>query len=93
MLALTASTLFAGVCAAILQPDVVRDFAADIDGQGTGNVVTRSIEGVWQAMATGFRMDTGVGEVDQPRADPIAQLVAVVARGEGDRDAVGGQVG
>jgi NhaC family Na+:H+ antiporter len=65
VLALTASTLFAGVCAVILQPDVVRDFAADIDGQGTGNVVTRSFEGVWQAMATGFRMDTGVDEVDQ----------------------------
>jgi NhaC family Na+:H+ antiporter len=57
-LALMAATLFAGLCAVILQPDVVRDFAEP------GGPVARSIEAVWKAMSTGFRMDSGVAEVD-----------------------------
>jgi NhaC family Na+:H+ antiporter len=58
-LALIAATLFAGVCGAILQPDVVQGFAED-----GGGVVVESIKAVWQAMATGFQMDSGVDEVD-----------------------------
>jgi Na+:H+ antiporter, NhaC family len=58
-LALMAATLFAGLCGAVLQPDVVQGFA-----EPGGGAVVRSIEGVWQAMATGFRMDSGVAEVD-----------------------------
>jgi NhaC family Na+:H+ antiporter len=59
-LALAAATLFAGVCGALLQPDVVQGFA---DGGGGG--VVESVKAVWQAMATGFQMDSGVGEVDR----------------------------
>ena len=58
-MALTAATLFAGLCGALLQPDVVQGFAEP------GNPVVQSIEAVWKAMANGFRMDTGVGEVDR----------------------------
>jgi NhaC family Na+:H+ antiporter len=59
-LALIAATLFAGVCGAFLQPDVVQGFA-----DGGGGVVVESIKAVWQAMATGFQMDSGVSEVDR----------------------------
>ena len=62
-LALLAATLFAGVCGAVLQPDVVQDFASG--SGGGGGAVLGSIEAVWDAMATGFRMDTGVAAVDQ----------------------------
>ena len=59
-LALTAATLFAGLCGAILQADVVEGF---VDGGGGG--VVDSIKAVWQAMATGFQMESGVSEVDR----------------------------
>ena len=59
-LALMASALFAGALAAFTQPDVVAAFVS-----GTGNVVVESIKAVWQAMATGFDIDTGLPEVDQ----------------------------
>lgn len=58
-LALMASTLFAGLLGAILQPDVVRGFV----GSGEGAIVG-SVKAVWQAMATGFSIDTGIGEID-----------------------------
>jgi NhaC family Na+:H+ antiporter len=58
--ALIAATLFAGVCGAFLQSDVVQGFASDGDGP-----VVQSIKAVWQAMATGFQMDSGVDEVDR----------------------------
>ncbi|MGH3475342.1 MAG: Na+/H+ antiporter NhaC [Acidimicrobiales bacterium] len=58
--ALTAATLFAGLCGAILQPDVVQGFAG-----GGGGPVVQSVKGVWQAMATGFQMESGVDEVDR----------------------------
>jgi NhaC family Na+:H+ antiporter len=60
VIALLGSTLFAGVLGAFLQPDVMRTFV----GGGDGVVVT-SIKGVWQAMATGFHIHTGIGEIDQ----------------------------
>jgi Na+:H+ antiporter, NhaC family len=59
-LALIASTLFAGVLGAFLQPDVYADFVA-----GSGNVVVESIKAVWTAMANGFSIDTGIPDVDR----------------------------
>ena len=59
-MALAAATLFAGVCGAILQPDIVQGFA-----DGGGGAVVESIKAVWQAMATGFQMESGVSEVDR----------------------------
>ena len=58
-LALAAATLFAGVWGSFLQPEVVQGFA-----EGGGGAFVESIEAVWQAMATGFQMDSGVGVVD-----------------------------
>ena len=63
VLALTAATLFAGLCGAILQPGVVQTFGS-AEGGGGGPVV-ESIRAVWHAMATGFQMDSGVPEVDR----------------------------
>jgi NhaC family Na+:H+ antiporter len=45
--------------AAILQPDVVADFVP-----GAANALIESVEAVWQAMATGFSIETGVAEID-----------------------------
>lgn len=59
-LALIASALFAGVMAAFTQHDVVAGFVS-----GTGNAVTESVKAVWQAMATGFSMSTGLADVDR----------------------------
>ena len=59
-LALLASTLFAGVLGAFLQPDVYRDFVT-----GAGNVVVESVQAVWLAMANGFDIDSGVADVDR----------------------------
>jgi NhaC family Na+:H+ antiporter len=59
-LALLASTLFAGVLGAFLQPDVYADFIP-----GAGNVVVESVKAVWLAMANGFSIDTGIPDVDR----------------------------
>jgi NhaC family Na+:H+ antiporter len=56
-LALLAAALFAGVLAALLQPSVMHDF-------GGGGVVG-AIKGIWLAMANGFSIDTGIGEIDR----------------------------
>lgn len=58
-LALMTATLFAGVLAAFLQPEIVSGFVADSAG-----AVIDSIKAVWQAAATGFTVDTGVSEID-----------------------------
>ena len=58
-LALLASGLFAGVLGSVLQQDVVRGFTAS-----EGNVVVASIKGVMSAMANGFTMDSGIGDID-----------------------------
>lgn len=64
-LALTASALFAGLCGAILQPKVIRTFVTGIgDGNWMGPVIG-SVKGVWQAMATGFSMNSGIGDIDR----------------------------
>jgi Na+:H+ antiporter, NhaC family len=59
-LALIASTLFAGVVGAFTQPDIVQGFVEEDRG-----VVVDSIAAVWQAAATGFSIETGVGEIDR----------------------------
>jgi Na+:H+ antiporter, NhaC family len=59
-LALMAASLFAGVLGVFTQPAVVRDFVADpgLDPVRVG------IQAVWQAMATGFAMDSGIADID-----------------------------
>ncbi|GAA1770304.1 Na+/H+ antiporter NhaC [Luedemannella helvata] len=60
-LALMASTLFAGFLGAFLQPGVVRDFVGGDDY----HAVVGSIKGIWSAMANGFSINSGIGEIDQ----------------------------
>jgi NhaC family Na+:H+ antiporter len=60
-MALMTSALFAGVLGAFLQPDVVQAFGGDA-GE---NPVTSSVKAIWSAMANGFTMDSGVGDVDR----------------------------
>jgi Na+:H+ antiporter, NhaC family len=60
VLALTASTLFAGILGAFLQPQVMSDFV----GAGTGAVIG-SVKGIWRAMANGFSINSGIGEIDR----------------------------
>jgi len=52
--------LFAGVLGAFLQPQVMSGFV----GTGTG-AVTGSIKGIWLAMANGFSINSGIGEIDR----------------------------
>ncbi|HEV2377429.1 MAG TPA: Na+/H+ antiporter NhaC family protein [Streptosporangiaceae bacterium] len=58
-LALTAAALFAGVLV-LLQPQVVADFVGKDTGARTG-----LHQGIWLAMATGFSIRSGIGEVDR----------------------------
>ena len=60
VLALTASTLFTGILGAFQQPQVMSDFV----GTGTG-AVTGSVKGIWQPMANGFSINSGIGEIDR----------------------------
>jgi NhaC family Na+:H+ antiporter len=60
VLALTASTLFAGVLGAFLQPSVMSAFVA-----GDAGPVVDAIKGIWLAMANGFSIDSGIGEIDR----------------------------
>lgn len=60
-LALAASAIFAGILAPFTQYDVVRDFLAD-PGIGPARA---AVQAMWQAMATGFSMDSGIGDVDR----------------------------
>jgi len=62
-LALLASALFAGVQATILQRDVVNGFVAEI--HGSANVLVGSMQAVWKAMANGFTINSGIGEIDR----------------------------
>lgn len=59
-LALLAAALFAGLMAPFTQPDLVAQFVS-----GSGNAVIEAVKATWQAMATGFHLDTGVADVDQ----------------------------
>jgi NhaC family Na+:H+ antiporter len=60
-LALIFAALFAGVLGAFLQPQVMRDFI----GGSPYNPVVGSIKGIWLAMANGFTIDSGIGEIDR----------------------------
>jgi len=60
-LALLASTIFAGILGAFLQPDVMKQFVNGTDY----HAVIGSIKGIWLAMANGFSIDSGIGEIDQ----------------------------
>jgi Na+:H+ antiporter, NhaC family len=60
-LALVFAALFAGVLGAFLQPEVMRDFVGGSDY----NPLVGSIKGIWRAMANGFTIDSGIGEIDQ----------------------------
>jgi NhaC family Na+:H+ antiporter len=58
-LALLGATLFAGALGAVLQPDIVQGFVG-----GGGGAIGESVKAVWQAMANGFSIDSGVSEID-----------------------------
>jgi Na+:H+ antiporter, NhaC family len=60
-LALAAATLAGGILGVFTQSDVVRAFVAEpgLDSVRTG------IRGIWQAMATGFSMHSGVADIDR----------------------------
>jgi Na+:H+ antiporter, NhaC family len=60
-LSLMTATLFAGVLGAFLQPQILRDFVA---GAG-GNPLVDLVKGIWRAMANGFTIDSGIGEIDR----------------------------
>jgi NhaC family Na+:H+ antiporter len=60
-LALVFAALFAGVLGAVLQPEVMRDFVGGSDY----NPLVGSIKGIWLAMANGFTIDSGIGEIDR----------------------------
>jgi NhaC family Na+:H+ antiporter len=62
-LALMVSALFAVLTAAILQPDVVTEFVRHTSGQTRGPLVD-SIQAGWRAMANGFSINSGIGEID-----------------------------
>ena len=59
-LALTFAALFAGVLGAFLQPEVMSEFVA-----GSAGPVVESVKGIWRAMANGFSIDSGIGEIDR----------------------------
>jgi Na+:H+ antiporter, NhaC family len=60
-LALAASAIFAGILGVFTQHTVVRGF---VDHPGL-DPVRASIRAIWQAMASGFSMRSGIPEVDQ----------------------------
>ncbi|MGV1008054.1 MAG: Na+/H+ antiporter NhaC family protein [Dermatophilaceae bacterium] len=64
-LALTFSTLFAGLVGAFLQPDVYRTFVQQADPDSAYHAVVGSIKAVWLAMANGFTSATGINDIDQ----------------------------
>lgn len=62
-LALLAASLWAGAQAVVLQRDVVDGFVREI--HGSANAIIGSIQAVWRAMANGFTMNSGIGEIDR----------------------------
>ncbi|MGY0497416.1 Na+/H+ antiporter NhaC [Nocardia sp. FBN12] len=57
-LALITSALFAGLLSVFTQPQVVKDFTGD------DNPIMATIRGTWLAVANGFTMNSGIGEID-----------------------------
>jgi NhaC family Na+:H+ antiporter len=62
-LALMFSALFAGILGAFLQRDVYRGFLEHL-GSTKGPVVG-SIQAIWQAIANGFGINSGIAEIDR----------------------------
>ncbi|GAA2568103.1 Na+/H+ antiporter NhaC [Mycolicibacterium diernhoferi] len=62
-LALLASSLFAGAQAAILQRDVIAEFVVGFGG--SSDPIIGGVQATWKAMANGFAMNSGIGEIDQ----------------------------
>lgn len=60
-MALITASIFAGILGAFTQPAIVRDFVAE---PGLGLILT-GIKGMWQAMATGFSIDSGIPDIDR----------------------------
>ena len=60
-LALMAAAIFAGNVGAVLQPAVMREFV----GRPELDPVLTAVQGTWQAMAGGFSIDSGIGEIDR----------------------------
>jgi NhaC family Na+:H+ antiporter len=61
VLALLASTLFAGILGAFLQPQVMHAFVGGFDY----NSVVGSIKGLWHAAANGFHSNSGIHDIDR----------------------------
>jgi NhaC family Na+:H+ antiporter len=61
VLALLASTLFAGVLGAFLQPSVMKAFVGGSDY----SPVIGSVKGIWHAAAHGFTSTTGITDIDK----------------------------
>nr|WP_090279253.1 Na+/H+ antiporter NhaC [Mycolicibacterium komanii]CRL75093.1 Malate-2H(+)/Na(+)-lactate antiporter [Mycolicibacterium komanii] len=62
-LALLAASLWAGAQAVVLQRDVVDGFVREI--HGSADEIVGSVQAVWRAMANGFTIDSGIGEIDR----------------------------
>lgn len=62
-LALLAASLWAGAQAVVLQRDVVDGFVREM--HGSANVIVGSVQAVWRAMANGFTINSGIGEIDR----------------------------
>jgi NhaC family Na+:H+ antiporter len=60
-LALMSAAIFAGVLALFTQPDVVRTFA----GVPGANIAEAGIRSTWNAIATGFKIDSGFADIDR----------------------------
>lgn len=60
-IALMCSAIFAGVLAAFLQPRILTEF---VGTEGGFNPLV-AVKATWQAMATGFVSDTGIGDIDR----------------------------
>ena len=59
-ISLMLSAIFAGLLGAFLQPQIYADFV------GTGSApVLEAITATWQAMASGFSIDTGLADIDR----------------------------
>jgi NhaC family Na+:H+ antiporter len=59
-ISLMLSAIFAGLLGAILQPQIYADFVEDAVGPVLG-----AITATWQAMASGFSIDTGLADIDR----------------------------
>jgi Na+:H+ antiporter, NhaC family len=60
-LALMIAALFAGLLAVFTQPDIVRTFA----GVPGLDLVRAGIRSTWKAVATGFKIESGYGDIDR----------------------------